>query len=153
MGLYAMWIPGSAALGDIYTNEVGYTGGGSYASQPGLPGFVAASVPTPVIINNRRVRLAKVIILYRIGDGSVLKNVAVYDGTRLLKERAEWASGDFTAGLFPENVLEFEDKPEAQFGIQICLWFDSPTRTGGRIGPAMSFAGFGADFVDGADPV
>ena len=100
-------------------------------------------------------RLVKVIILYKTdamfpGDNpSKLTNVSVFDGPRLVGERSGWASGDFSTGMWPENVLEIPSRPEVQFGIQIFLSFESADTSRAS---HITCYGFGADFDDVGPP-
>ena len=78
-----------------------------------------------------------------------LVSVAVHDGPRLVRRREDWAQGDYTSGLWPENVMDFPDLPDVQFGIQVALEFKTVTP---GVRGTLVCCGFGADFDDAAVP-
>jgi hypothetical protein len=156
MALYAMWVPGSSALVQQGMSSHAFLGGGQYWSRQGeSTGFITANIATPVIVNGRRTHLTKVYVLYRTdtaasgSNPSVPLEVSVYDGPALLGKRKNWASGDYSNGLFPENVLDLPDRPSVRFGIQIGLEFGS-----GNSGSSAGIVcyGFGAHFDDADVP-
>jgi hypothetical protein len=97
------------------------------------------AVPTPVIVEDRRMKILDVQIRF-MGD-AVIDAIDVWDGTNRL---ASFKGLTFTGGEEPQLArLEIPEQPEVLWGIGISVHvlFDSIDRT------SMNFIAAGADFI------
>lgn len=140
---YSVWVPGSALqIPHVYTPHPPSYVVGIYPRPAGtkVDGrlFLSVPLPTPVIVDGQRVRLARVFVLYQVSSPHELTNLNVYDGDRKVEQwdSGPLPSGDFSHTTSPENTFEIEGEPEVRFGVQ--LWLG--------VNATAVFCGFGADF-------
>jgi hypothetical protein len=137
MGRYATWLGGGAALPGEGVHPWWVADGRGQYSVRGGEGSVLVNFTTPVIINDRRARLDKIIVLYETPTDNKITLIEVHDGSRVVAQRSVVAEGDYSGGLVPENVIEIPERPEILYGVFLYIVFES----------SVFFRGFGADFI------
>jgi hypothetical protein len=144
MGRYAMWLGGGAAIrgAGVMTLAHHADGRAEYANPFGA-GIVLVHFTTPVIINDARARLEKVIVQYETPGENKITRIDVRDGPRTVAQRTGMPTGDYSGGLVPENVIEIPERPEILYGVYLQIDWEAA----GGYPSSMLFRGFGADFI------
>lgn len=121
---HAMWTHGHSV-------QVEYPGKGTVelkgfsskymSSGAALPNWLHFAIPTPVIINDKRVRVGSVLIRLRTGGGGVVKAIHVYDGEKKLTEKNN-------LNLKPKQWdvprVDVSGTPEVMWGVGISILVD-----------------------------
>ena len=105
--------------------------GSVFRSPPLQTHFFQISMPTPAILNDFRMRLRRVTILYDT-NGATIKTVRIVDGQRLVRDFSNlgW-SGNHSNGPDGSNqlVLNPSDNIVTGIGIFVEVEFTSPPQT------------------------
>lgn len=109
MALFAMWVPGSAAVVELttpqHTQDVGgrawtavaglrQSAGTTYRCAKGSTMIFHFPIPTPVIVGGSRASFQRAMAFYNARPGITLKNVLVLDGGTLVGNNAVSCTGD-----------------------------------------------------------
>jgi hypothetical protein len=159
--LYASWVPGYATVPELmgspplqfpngvlppgfdrFTDVNGWRRGfgAFFAIRAGNANWFHIPIPTPVLVEDRRATLGRVMILYQIEPSAVLDHVLVFDGPNGILDRAVEITGNHIGGLDPDNTFDVNHDGIA-FGVGISLHFSA------RGGDAqLRIASAGADF-------
>ncbi|BBC26490.1 DUF6623 family protein [Pseudanabaena sp. ABRG5-3] len=106
------------------------------------------AIPTPVIVNDDRLRVGSVLLRFRTGSGTFLKAVHVWDGeTRILTDDSidPETSEDFRMSRF-----DVPDNPEVRWGVGISLnveFGDSAGFSGDQRPLMFDVSSAGCDFL------
>ncbi len=119
--VYASWIHGNSMEIEYPDRIVSQRHIGYYfeiEGKPGLTNWFHFSIPTPVIINDARLRIRKVVLRFTTASvDAFVRDVHVYDGEMRIAVFDEvYLSGD---NWFAEFVLP--DRPEVRWGLGISL--------------------------------
>lgn len=133
--LFASWVPGYAFVAqDMGGPRLGQVGG-PFTDVNGLrQGFGVTfrlkanqfnwfhcPLPTPVIVEDRRATLRRVLVLYRFPQGASLLSVHVWDGqNRILQRDGLNITGDHTGALDQNNIFDVH-RDGINFGVGISL--------------------------------
>lgn len=99
------------------------------------------AIPTPVIVNDRRLKVGSVMLCFRTlsGDASV-NNVHVYDAEQKIAEHNNLRM----TGEHPFERFEVPGHPEARFGIGISIGVSFGVES---MNHGMEFSSAGCDFL------
>jgi hypothetical protein len=162
---YANWVHGTAFMppefptqgldnvdGVPYTDVVGLRRGWGtfWQGKTGNANWFHVSIPTPVIIDNARVKLQRVFVMFTAGDttvnnanlaGANITDIHVWDGVNLIRTFGPYLLfGDHRSHLDTSNTFELPNPLEIFWGVGISVrvQFSANQRVG--------FASAGADF-------
>ena len=86
-------------------------------SNTSTQGWLQFPMPTPVTVNNRRMRAAKIIIKLRTGDNAFISRVGIHDSERELMLMSDLN----IRGPLQDKVLDIEARPEVWGGIVVSV--------------------------------
>ncbi|MEV0231592.1 DUF6623 family protein [Nonomuraea sp. NPDC050786] len=140
--LYASWHHGFTAVAENPSTTALRQGFGVTFSLPANGGdWIHLPIPTPVIVEDRRATLDRVLILFDARETSALLAVHVWDGpNRILVREGLRIEGDHAHGLSGDNVFPVGHDGIA-WGCGISMFFSA-----GQIDSHVFIAGFGGDF-------
>ena len=106
------------------------------------------AIPTPVIVNDDRLRVGSVLIRFRTGAAAWIYAVHIWDGERLLARHDDLHLGPTE---LETSRFDFQNDPEVQWGIGISVGLAFGD-TAGFSGPSSELlsvyvVGAGCDFV------
>jgi len=119
--LFASWVPGYSTVaqnmggpplnwnGQNYTDVNGYREGFGvhFYLQANQANWFHVPLPTPVIVEDQRATLGRVMILYAFPQGASLQSVHVWDGpNRILQRDGLNITGNHAGGLDPDNTFD-----------------------------------------------
>jgi Family of unknown function (DUF6623) len=119
--LFASWVPGYATVaqdmgnpplnwqGRTYTDINGHREGfgATFYLQGNRADWFHIPLPTPVIVEDQRASLSRVMVLFRLPEGAALNRVHVWDGpNRILRRDGLNITGDHTGGLDADNSFD-----------------------------------------------
>jgi hypothetical protein len=103
--------------------------------------WIHLAIPTPVIVEDRRATLDRVLILFDARETSALLQVHVWDGPdRILVRDGLRVEGDHAHSLSADNIFPV-GRDGINWGCGISMFF-----TAGQIDSHVFIAGFGGDF-------
>ena len=122
----AMWVHGTAAQvenpNSLIPNGLVRVGAGTqFNGQSGAATWFHFAIPTPVILNDVRLSLVKIFLLYNTNQkSSTITNVHVWDGgVRLRAFDNLMLRGDHRFGIDKDNSWEITPHIPVTFGIEI----------------------------------
>jgi hypothetical protein len=137
--LFASWIPGYSVVaqdmgnpplnwnGQNYSDVNGYREGNgvTFHMQANRQNFFHAPLPTPVIVEDQRATLARVMILFSFPQGATLNVLQVYDGPNQVWEwpfqgGQQPITGDHSSGLDDDNTFTVSHD-NVQWGVGISM--------------------------------
>jgi len=99
--------------------------GACFSLVPGRDNWFHIAIPTPVIVEDRRAGLDRVMALFRI-DAGQLRRVLVFDGPNVILDRGGLAiAGDHTHDLVDDSNVFHVDHDNINFGVGFSLNFFS----------------------------
>ncbi|MCO6008604.1 hypothetical protein NE236_26885 [Actinoallomurus purpureus] len=153
--LYASWVPGYSFVAQnmgtatldpknqpfVDVNGLREGFGAHYYLKPGKSNWFHVAIPTPVIVEDRRATLGRVMVLYSITEQfGALQAVDVWDGpNRILHRDGLSIDGNHAGGLDAFNTWNVNHDGIA-WGVGISMLFTSPG------GADIYFASAGGDF-------
>jgi len=152
--LFASWVPGYAAVAQImggstlnwegkdYTDVNGFREGfgATFFLKGGKADWFHFPLPTPVIVEDQRASLSRVMILFALPEGAGLNSVHVWDGpNRILQLDRLDITGDHAHGLDADNSFEV-NHDGIRWGVGISLLISCVTDSN------VFFASAGGDF-------
>ncbi|MGW0801554.1 DUF6623 family protein [Nonomuraea sp. NPDC002799] len=139
---YASWQHGFTAVAENPGTSALRQGFGVTFSLPANGGdWIHLAIPTPVIVEDRRATLDRVLILFHARETSALLRVHVWDGpNRILARDDLRIEGDHTHAPSGNNVFPV-GRDGISWGCGISMFF-----TAGQINSRVFIAGFGGDF-------
>jgi hypothetical protein len=152
--LFASWVPGYATVaqamggpplnweGQNYTDVNGHREGfgATFYLQGNQADWFHIPLPTPVIIEDQRASLSRVMVLLNLPEGAALNSVHVWDGqTRILQLDGLVITGNHSGGLDSDNSFDV-NRENILWGVGISLLISC-------VGDSNVFiAGAGGDF-------
>ncbi|MDH6108669.1 hypothetical protein P3T36_002410 [Kitasatospora sp. MAP12-15] len=133
--LFASWVPGYATVpqvmgspglnfnGQNYTDVNGFREGFgvTFHQQGRQENWYHTPIPTPVIVEDRRATLVRVIVLFRLPDTATLKRVNVWDGqTEIFANNGLSITGEHSLTLDDENTYDV-NRDGIRFGVGVSL--------------------------------
>jgi hypothetical protein len=103
-------------------------------------GQIIFSIPTPVILHERRLRASDVYLHFRVGGKARVTSIHVRDGHTLIADFNDLAIG---IGTLQRMKWPIPDKPEVSGGIVICVYIQFEKRHPDAF---VEFIGAGIDF-------
>jgi len=151
--LFASWVPGCAVvaqkMGSGTLNSGGWNfadcnghregGGVTFYIGGGCNNWFHVPIPTPVIVENQRARLGRVMVLFKFPTTVTLDAVDVWDGPRKIFGKNVTLTGDHGNGLDADNAFDV-NYDGIQWGVVICLHVSALKDD------AIQFISAGADF-------
>ncbi|MFI7448559.1 DUF6623 family protein [Nonomuraea sp. NPDC049714] len=140
--LYASWQHGFTAVAEKPSTSALRQGFGVTFTLPANGGdWIHLAIPTPVIVEDRRAGLDRVLIFFNARETSALLHVHVWDGPNqiLVRDNLE-IKGDHSHGIDGNNVFPV-GRDGIGWGCGISLFF-----TAGASNSHVFIAGFGGDF-------
>jgi hypothetical protein len=139
---HAMWIHGTS-IHEEYPQQLKYTrrygAGALYEGKPGTSNWFHFAIPTPVIVNNKRLKLDDVMLIFQTDPDVWVTNVHIYDGPFKIK------SYD---GLSMTGMHWFERfdvlNPSVRYGIGISIGVKFGKLDGRHL---IGFYTAGGDFI------
>ncbi len=117
---------------------------GFYIRAVGLPGtanWFHFALPTPVILNDRRLRAGSVMLRFRTGSADAwVEHVHVYDGDSKIAEHNDLR----LSGEHPFERFEVAAQPEVQWGLGVSIGAAFGAEP---LSHAMEFIAAGCDFI------
>lgn len=152
--LFASWVPGYAAVaqtmggpplnweGQNFTDVNGHREGFgvTFYLQGNNSNWFHIPLPTPVIVEDERASLARVMVLFQLPEGAALNKVHVWDGpNRILQNDGLDITGDHHWGLDADNSFEV-NHDNIRWGVGISLQVSCV------VDSRVHFASAGGDF-------
>lgn len=120
--LYASWASGYTAFpetANLRTLRQGF--GVTFTIPAGRAEWIHLPIPTPVIVENDRATLEKVLVLFHARPNSEIIEVHVFDGPRRISRFSDMRlSGDHSQGVDARNVFTVR-QADIAFGIGVTL--------------------------------
>lgn len=151
MALTAMWVHGNAVVvetpGNV-TNSNRFGFGTELELLPGRDCWFHCPMPTPVMVNDRRPGLQRVMILYKtqLQSGMSLRAVHLFDGQEKIFEKQFFdilTSGEHHTKMDGFNTIGLAAKPQIVFGLGISFRFENRA----TVPRSLFLAAFGADYI------
>jgi hypothetical protein len=164
MALFASWTPGIGFMpaetpfdtqdvnGIGWTGVVGLrqSGGATFRGQSGRSVWFHAPIATPVIINDVRVKLVRVFVMFQCGDpaaqiatdaGTNVTDIHVWDGPNRIKMFGGFSLfGEHRFKFDTNNTRDMGTHPDIFFGVEIAVHVKFTKDQ------MVTFASAGADF-------
>jgi hypothetical protein len=152
--LFASWVPGYSVVAQdmggppLNWNNQNYTDvnghregfGVHFYLQANRANWFHAALPTPVIEEDQRARLGRVMILFGFPQGASLQSVHVWDGpNRILQRDGLNISGNHFAGLDGDNTFDV-NRDNILWGVGISMLVSTV------VNASIYFASAGGDF-------
>ncbi len=133
--LFASWVPGCAVvaqnMGSGTLNSGGWNFGdcNGHREGTGVTFYIGGGcnnwfhvpIPTPVIVENQRARLGRVMVLFNFPKTVTLDAVHVWDGpNKILEKNVNMVTGDHGTDLDADNVFDV-NHDGIKWGVVICL--------------------------------
>ena len=153
--LFASWIPGYSIvaqnMGNPPLNWDGYNysdvngerapWGVIFHMQANRQNTYHAPLPTPVIVEDQRATLARVMVLFKFPQGAALNLVQVWDGPNQVFESTQPpTTGDHSGGLDDDNTFTV-NYANVQWGVGISMLVTTENENAD-----LYFAAAGGDF-------
>ena len=103
------------------------------------------AIPTPVIVNDRRLRAESVLLNFSTGDGTVIKDVHVYDGDNLIS-RFDNVNSRSGLGVWQMDRWRIASPPEVFLAIGISV--NAVVSGDGAEQPFVVLGAAGCDFIE-----
>lgn len=143
--MFASWAQGfSAANENPRTRAFRQAFGVTFTLAANTDDFFHLALPTPVLVENVRATLDKVMILFNAQNTSFLFEVLVFDGPRnILTVREFQTRGDHAGGIDNKNSFSLvRPYPSISFGVGITLHVSS-----GASESKFFISSYGGDFL------
>jgi hypothetical protein len=152
--LFASWVPGYSTVaqnmggpplnwnGQNYTDVNGHREGFGvhFYLQGNQANWFHVPLPTPVIVEDQRATLGRVMILFGFPQGASLQSVHVWDGpNRILQRDGLNITGNHACGLDPDNIFDV-NHAGIQWGVGISMLVSTV------VDASIYFASAGGDF-------
>jgi hypothetical protein len=139
---HAMWVHGTSVqeeFPDRLQNIRRLGPYGLFDGKPGTSNWFHFAIPTPVIVDNRRLRLESVMLQFLASRDTWVTNVHIYDGY----QKIEWFDGLAMTG---DHWFERFDtlNPLVRFGIGVSIGVRFGRR---RVQHRIRFVSAGGDFI------
>ena len=120
---------------------------GTHARVALFPGdnWLHFAIPTPVIVNDRRLRAESVLLNFSTGDGTVIKDVHVYDGDNLIS-RFDNVNSRSGLGVWHMDRWRIASPPEVFLAIGISV--NAVVSGDGVEQPFVVLGAAGCDFIE-----
>lgn len=145
---FASWVHGNAVTLEQEVPERGsifsfrHVGWGIQARiRPGFGGWFHVPIPTPVIVDERRLKLVRAFLLFAIENRGSLEYLHLYDGQRLVTKRYKGQNQDANdllrirgvhhTELDHLNTFELESPAVAEFGFGLSFYVNADGYAGG----------------------
>jgi hypothetical protein len=142
--LYASWASGYTAFpetANLRTFRQGF--GVTFTIPAGRSEWIHLPIPTPVIVENDRATLDKVLVLFHARQNSAIAELHVFDGPRRITRVSEMRSqGDHSQGVDSKNAFTVRQANIA-FGIGVTLLVQNLS---GSSDSEFFISSFGGDF-------
>jgi hypothetical protein len=153
MAIFASWAHGNALTVENPESlaEIRHMGWGTdMRVRPGQGSWFHIPVPTPVIVNDVRAKLARVFVMFdsEPGQGRI-RNVHVFDGPNRIAEFNDLSlSGHHSGGLDGSNQFDLPTPHEVLWGIGVTFFFQAAVGIDSAIPPPpLLVASGGGDFI------
>jgi Family of unknown function (DUF6623) len=117
---------------------------------PGKSSWCHIPIPTPVIVDNQRLKVQKLFLFFNVkeGQGSI-RNIHVYDGpSRIQTFDGLTLKGDHGGGIDSVNTITLQNQHSVLFGISISFLFQAAIGIDSPIPPPLlTVTTAGADFL------
>lgn len=140
--LYASWAHGNVVVAESAPGQPVRQGFGSTFRLPkGQGSWFHAPIPTPVLVEDRRATLGKVMVLFDARGTAALTAVHVFDGPNRIKKYENLSvKGDYAHGISDKNQWQVGHDGIA-WGVGITMFF-----TAGAVDSEIFFSTVGVDF-------
>lgn len=144
----ASWIHGNAVVAEepekVNVKHMGWGTELFFVTGLGRPpakSWCHIAIPTPVIVNDVRLKVQKLFLLFKTGQHAAIDDIHVYDGPNRI---ATWdvvagsnysarRTGDHSKGIDGQNTFTLDAPHEVNFGLSISFTFAPVTVSGGLI--------------------
>jgi hypothetical protein len=152
ISMFASWVHGNALTAESpeHLAQIGHHGWGADVHvKPGRGCWFHIPLPTPVIVDNARVRLQRVFVLFKSDPGAgEIRNLHVYDGAAKPQEFNDLhLSGEHRHGLDCTNWFELTTPHPVEWGIGISFFFQATIGFAQTPPARLIVASAGADYV------
>ncbi len=153
----AVWVHGTSVRAErpeALAREERMGWGSSFYLKPGTDTWFHVSIPTPVIIDDKRPKLTRLFILFRTTktpttfSGSVIGAVHVYDGAHRVRTLDGSRSGSHEKAIDTENTWTIDPPLVIHSGLGLSINASMP-QVLGEASEAVFFSTVGADFSAG----
>lgn len=144
---YSMWTHGSSVKEQNPQDLNWIRKTGPYALYEGKPDTDAwfhFSIPTPVIVSNKQLRLHSVILQFLAHPNVWVNNVHIYDGARKIKT---YDGLGMTGQRWVERFDVLSNYVSAGIGVSVCVRF-GPHQTMKQYKHYIRFISAGANFIE-----
>lgn len=136
MALFASWVPGNSTVaqdmgnpplnydGENYSDVNGYRQGNgvTFHMQANHNNWFHVPLPTPVIVQDARATLVRVMILFWFPEGASLTGVAVHDGPNSIYYNSDLnITGDHVSGGLDQDNTFDVGQEGIQWGVGISM--------------------------------
>ncbi|MBS0122852.1 hypothetical protein KB874_01805 [Aestuariicoccus sp. KMU-90] len=154
----AVWVHGNAVVAERpkdLTEEIRIGWGSKFQLRAGTRNWFHVSIPTPVLIDDVRPKLARVFVLFKTSKpesggvfiGSTLEKLHVYDGHNRVAAITGMRTGNHANAIDSANTWEFDAPLSIFSGLGLSMEI-SAAQVGTDTTPQpVEFATIGADFV------
>jgi hypothetical protein len=141
MGTSIVWAHGNALTVESPENlEPGgwhYGWGADLTIKSGLNSWFHIPVTVPAKVDDFPVRLLRVFLLIETEGGAEVRNVHLYDGSRLLQTFDGLSiSGNYRIKIVTRNTFQLRDPRTVSRGISVSFFVQGGAHTGGQQGVA-----------------
>jgi hypothetical protein len=163
---YASWVHGNALAWEdtssIVTRRWGWGSEMQFTFARGVnpPGtWCHIPIPTPAIVNDVRLKVQKLFLLFKTGQHASIDNIHIFDGHKKIhaldvipgSSSSARRTGDHSRGIDAENTITLPAPHEVSFGLSISFTF-RPVALNTSQGPVdpegtLLITTAGADFI------
>ncbi|MCY6371436.1 DUF6623 family protein [Clostridium ganghwense] len=143
---HAMWTHGHSIQIEYPERIASIKRAGFYAQIKGKPGtrnWFHFAIPTPVIVNSKRLQVGSVLIRFKTGSTDTsINSVHIYDGERKI---ASFDNLDLSPRQFETRRFKIPGNPKIKFGLGISIGVGFGVES---MSHSMEFSSAGCDFLD-----
>lgn len=154
----AVWVHGNAVVverPDDLTEEIRIGWGSKFMLRAGTSNWFHVSIPTPVLIDDIRPKLARVFVLFKTSKpegsgtfiGSTLEALHVYDGHNRVAAITGTRMGKHANAIDSANTWEFDAPLSIYSGLGLSVEVRAAQVGSDTTPQSVEFATIGADFV------
>lgn len=164
---YASWIHGNAVVledpNHILISRWGWGSEMQFIASPGIspPGtWCHIAIPTPVIINDVRLKVQKVFLLFQTGQHAAIDNIHIYDGPKKIfasdvvtgSNYSPRRTGNHSQSIDAQNTFTLPTPQEVSFGLSVSFTFRPVALNTSLVRPVdpegkLLITTVGADFI------
>ncbi len=140
---HAMWIHGHSMQIEYPANINSTWRAGFYIRVEGkknTTNWFHFAIPTPVIVDNRRLRAESVMLLFKTSPNAIVNEVHIFDGDTVISSHKNL---NLAGNIGPKRFM-IEKRPEVKWGIGISIGVRFGSSSGSR---RMEFISAGCDFA------